>query len=419
MPAYDHNTDPVFSSILKAKIHLLMYEPFFGQIVSQLDLEITESSSWCKTVSSDGRKLYFNRQFAKSLTPKELLFVLGHEVVHCIYEHIGRKGFRKTGLWDMAIDYITNYTLVHHGLGDMPANGLYDERFTDEMTAEEIYDILLKNNVEIKIPLDDHIDAVGEGDNEGDSGGDGEGKSVTINVAGKNGKPKLTKEEIKQIRNKIKSAVIQAAQASGAGNIPAGIQRMIGDLIDPKMDWRALLDSHIRSSMKDDYTFQRLSKRDSVSGFIMPSQDILEVVEVDIAVDTSGSMTETMLRDIFSEVKGIMSTFGDFKLRAWTFDTEVYGMKEFTPNNISDIDEYSATAQGGGGTMFECNWTFMKEHGIEPDRLVLFTDGYPCGSWGDPHYCDTLFVIHGNTSIIAPFGITAYYEEPNNLQEAA
>jgi hypothetical protein len=52
----------------------------------------------------------------------------------------------------------------------------------------------------------------------------------------------------------------------------------------------------------------------------------------------------------------------------------------------------------------------MKEQGIEPKRFIMFTDGYPCGSWGDEDYCESLFIIHGNDSIIAPFGQTAHYE---------
>jgi len=43
----------------------------------------------------------------------------------------------------------------------------------------------------------------------------------------------------------------------------------------------------------------------------------------------------------------------------------------------------------------------------------MFTDGYPGSGWGDPNYCDTLFIIHGSTSIVAPFGLTAYYELAN------
>ena len=83
-------------------------------------------------------------------------------------------------------------------------------------------------------------------------------------------------------------------------------------------------------------------------------------------------------------------------------------MQEFTNDNADDITSYVPV--GGGGPLFECNWDFMKNEEIEPKRFIMFTDGYPCGSWGDADYCETLFIIHGTESIIAPFGQTAYYK---------
>ena len=84
-------------------------------------------------------------------------------------------------------------------------------------------------------------------------------------------------------------------------------------------------------------------------------------------------------------------------------------VKEFNGYNLDEILTYEP--KGGGGTDFDVNFAYMKESGLTPHRFVMFTDGYPCGSWGDENYVDTLFVIHGNDSIVAPFGITAYYED--------
>ena len=106
-----------------------------------------------------------------------------------------------------------------------------------------------------------------------------------------------------------------------------------------------------------------------------------------------------------------MQQFKDFRLRVWTFDTQVYAesFKEFTPMNADEIKDYNII--GCGGTDFECNWNFMEDNDINPDKFVMFTDGYPFGSWGNEAYCDTLFVIHGNDRIIPPFGEHAYYEK--------
>ena len=63
----------------------------------------------------------------------------------------------------------------------------------------------------------------------------------------------------------------------------------------------------------------------------------------------------------------------------------------------------------------------MKEEGIVPKKLVMFTDGYPWDSWGDESYCDALFIVHGGgyggRSPEAPFGITVpYTREQSGLQ---
>lgn len=396
--------DPVVQEIVKARVRMLFEKPFFGNLAARL--VIVDASKWCKTAATDGRHLFYNREFIKGLSKNELLFLVAHEVMHCVYDHLGRRGNRDPKIWNMANDYIVNYTLKSENVGSMPSMGLYDPKYTDDMTSEEVYDDLIKNSTTIKATLDEHLELNPGGDGEGDSGG--EGRTAEVTIIGRDGPPVLTEEDIENIRNEMRAAVIQTAQSVDAGQVPAGIRRLISDLTQPKMDWRALLDAHIRSSIKDDYSFTRISNRSWGTGLVLPSQNFLDTVDVAVTIDTSGSMTIEMLRDILSETAGIMQTFRDFKLKLWTFDTKTYGYKEFTPANIDEIHEYQP--QGGGGTMFECNWEFMKREGIEPTRLVMFTDGYPNSTWGDENYCDTLFVIHGSKTIEAPFGMTAYYE---------
>jgi predicted metal-dependent peptidase len=133
-------------------------------------------------------------------------------------------------------------------------------------------------------------------------------------------------------------------------------------------------------------------------------------VEAAIAIDNSGSMSDEMIRDLLTEVKGMMDQFTDYKLRVWTFDTNVYNEQVFTPENINDIESYEVF--GGGGTEFMCNWRYMLENDISPEKLIVMTDGYNNSpEWGIENYCDTVFLIHGNPqqNIVAPFGLTCYY----------
>jgi predicted metal-dependent peptidase len=247
--------------------------------------------------------------------------------------------------------------------------------------------------------LDEHLDGEGDDGNDGEDGDqEGNGK----------GRPKLTAEEKKAIRDEIKEAMVAAAQSAGAGKMPAAIARMIKDFTEPKMDWRQLLRMNIQSILKSNYSFARPNRKSQHSGAILPGMMNQDTIDVSVAIDMSGSISDAMAKDFLSEVKGIMDEYQDFKLDLWCFDTQVYNYAQFTGDSADDIMSYDV--KGGGGTDFDANWEFMKDNDIQPKKFIMFTDGYPCGSWGDEDYCDTLFVIHGTESIVSPFGQTAYYK---------
>lgn len=409
----DYN-DPIVKSITRAKIQLLLQQPFFGTMATGLEIILTDSEnhSWCSTAATDGRRLYMNRGFVSRLTFDELLFVVAHEVLHVVYDHLSRRQGRDPEYYNMAADYVINYTLVRNKIGTMPPVGLYNEQYNDEMTSEQVYDLLMKNQVKIEMPLDQHLDGAGNASE--DSSG-GSGKTITVTVKGDgNGPPVLSKEELEEIRSEVLSQTIQAAQTAAAqknpGCIPAGVKRMIAELTEPCLDWRSMLDCHVRSQQKSDFTFTRLSRVELGGGFIFPAEDDDVMVEADVVIDTSGSMSEQMLREICSEIKGIMTSFQDFKLRLCSFDTQLYdyGMV-FTPQNIDDIDTYHP--KGGGGTDLSCYWDKLIEEGRIPERVVVFTDGYLYGGWGQPDYAETLWVFYGGNKEKAPYGQTVYYED--------
>jgi predicted metal-dependent peptidase len=140
---------------------------------------------------------------------------------------------------------------------------------------------------------------------------------------------------------------------------------------------------------------------------ILPGTQYDETIDICCSIDMSGSITDEMCKDFIGEIKGIMEEYKDYKIKLWCFDTRVYNEADFDGYN-DDIMGYEL--MGGGGTDFMCNWTYMKEHDINPKKFIMFTDGYPWDSWGDPDYCDTVFIIHGTDNIVPPFGTHAYYE---------
>ena len=395
----------VREKLITARVGLLLRASFFGNLATRLTL--TNADEWCPTAATDGRRFYYNTKFINMLKPKEVEFLFGHEVLHCVYDHFGRRGDRDPQLFNIANDYCVNADLKKHRVGEFITSVpcLYDPKYQD-MSSEEIYDILYENAEKIDISdlidkmLDEHLD--GEGN--GDGGKDGDGKEN-----GK-GRPKLTPEERQQIKDEIKEAVLAAAAASdGAGNLPAGVRRIIEDMTAPKMNWRELLRMQLESTIKSDYTWMRSSRKGWHMDAILPGSKLDPMIDIAVSIDASGSMGDKMLKDFLAEVAGIMEQFPNYRIHVLSFDTQVYNPQQFNSENLEDITGYEI--MGGGGTDFDCVFEYFKANEIEPKRHIMFTDGYPCGSWGDEQYCDTVFIMHGTTSIVPPFGQFAYYEE--------
>lgn len=393
--------------LIGSRVGLLLKAPFFGNMATRL--ELTNADKWLPTAATDGRKFYYNSKFINSLKPKEIEFLFGHEVLHCCYDHLERTGTRDKKLFNIACDYAVNRDLVKNNVGTMitTVDCLYDNKYNG-MSAEEIYDVLYEDAEKIDVNdllekmIDEHIEGnSNEKSGQGKGGDDGEDEGY--------GPSRLSKQDKEEIKNEIKEAMMQASQAAGAGNTPAGIARIINDLTNPVMDWRELLRQSLESTIKTDFSWGRASRRGWHIDAVLPGMVPGEETDIVVAIDTSGSISNTMLNNFLSEVQGIMDSFTSFKIHLFTFDTEVHNPQTFTSDNLKDMSEYKL--MGHGGTDFECVFKYLIDEGIEPQRLVMFTDGYPYGSeWGKADYCDTLFVIHGSTTIEAPYGVTTYYE---------
>ena len=394
----------IVEKLVTARVGLLLRHPFFGNLATRL--ELVDASDWCSTLATDGRKFYYSNEFVNKLTPKQAEFGFAHEVLHNVFDHMGRRDHRDPSLSNIAADYAANQILKDERIGEVPdwIKIFQDNKYRGwsyEQIYDDIYDKAEKINIsDLGELLDEHLD--GNGDEQ-----DGEGENGDQTGQGQ-GRPKLTAEEKKQIRDEIKEAMVAAAQAAGAGRIPAGVARMISDFTEPKMDWRQLLRMSIQSILKSNFSFSRPNRKSQHSGAILPGMMNEETIDVSIAIDMSGSITDQQAKDFLSEVKGIMDEYVDFKLDIWCFDTQVYNYAQFTGDTADEIMSYEV--KGGGGTDFDVNWQFMKDEDIHPKKFIMFTDGYPCGSWGDEDYCDTLFIIHGTETINAPFGQTAHYK---------
>lgn len=394
-------------NLIIARTALLLRHSFFGNLATRM--KMVNADSWLPTAAVDGRNFYYNSRFVNMLQPGELEFLVGHEVLHLVYDHLGRRDIREPSIWNIANDYTVNADLKRHRVGQFITTVpcLYEPKY-DGKSSEEIYDDLIKNvpqNLDELIDkiLDDHLD--GNGESESDGNGDKDGKS---------GRPKpLTDEEREQLRQDMKQNIINAARAAkDAGHgLPGGVERLIQNITQPKMPWRELIQANLISTIRTDYSFIRPSRRGWHVDAVLPGTSPGEEIDIIVALDTSGSIGNEEISVFLGEIKGIMDSFDGYRIKVFCFDTGVHAPADFTSENLEDICEYQPA--GGGGTDFTCIFDYLKEEAIVPNRLIVFTDMMPYGSWGDENYCDTTWIGIGEyaKSVTPPFGTWAHYTE--------
>lgn len=376
----------VHDKLISSRLALLIKEPFFGNISTRM--KYIDASDWCPTAATDGINFYYNEEFFNKLEVPEVEFIICHEILHCIFDHIGR--FKNTGkihkIVNVAQDYAVNQILVDEGIGKIP-NNAYQNNIFKGMFWEEIYDIILNKCefIDVGELIDVHLDDSGSGDKSKEG----------INIS----TDQLEKNQKEMIKN-----MIESYQASS--KIPQIVQKIINNYLFPKMNWKQILQNNVQALIKNDYSFNKINRKSMCSGIILPGLTNDESIDICVAIDSSGSITNEQASQFLSEIKSITEQYSEFIIHVWSFDTDVHNHTIITPNDIDLLDSYQV--MGGGGTEFECNFEYLKNHSIVPKLLIVFTDGYPNASWGDADYCETIFAIQGNSSIIAPFGLTLH-----------
>lgn len=406
--------------ISSAKIQFQLEQPFFACLLANMEWEVTGNDSHITTAATDGKKLYINEEFFKSLTVKNRVFLIAHEILHCAFDHFTRVGSRDPQYWNMAADYAINQILVDDNIGEFIKIGLLDSKYRG-MTAEKIYEDLVKKGGKKQNSLDQHIysEDPSAGKDKGNSSGDskvitiddmkkGGGSSEEDSDKDDKGQSKSAKEEMEKAMDDFKGAVIYAAaQAKMVGKLPANIETLIGTLLEPKVNWKQILRKTIQSLFKTDVSWESPRRRMLDRRCMLPNYKYDDTVDICVSIDTSGSITDDMKKEFLSEIYGIVKYYKNFKMKIWCFDTEVSGLQEFDFTNADKIKNYKMT--GGGGTDIACNFEFMKQNKITPKEFICFTDGYT-HKWGDPRYCPTTWLIHSNNNLKAPFGRVIEYK---------
>lgn len=388
--------DEIGRGIQKAKISLLLKEAFFGNLL--MHLEIIPNTN-IPTFATNGKCIKYSPAYAKYLTRNETSGVLAHEILHCVFKHhLERKG-RNRKLWNDAGDYCINSVLVNSGFV-LPRRPLLDSRFAD-MTTVQIYNILAAENPPKEKPKDQN--GGGEGESRDNKGQDQSGSnqnsqdqsnqnqgdqertsqascgevddSPTLNQA--NGQ-EAAEQESKVWNQRIIQAAINARMA---GKMPAGLDRLITGLLAPKVSWKEILWRFVQEVAQDDYSFLRPNRKYISEGIFLPSLYNETSLDIVVAVDTSGSISQDDLNQAASELGEIQNSI-DATVHVGYVDTAIAGTQEFNPG-----DEIKLEAKGGGGTDFIPAFEWVEEKQLDIACMIYLTDGY-CSSFPEvePEY---------------------------------
>lgn len=375
------------NKITKARADLIMSQPFFGALA--LRLKIKEIKD-LKTACIDGRTLYYDPDWVDKLTIGQCTGMIAHEVMHCAMLHHTRRGDRDPIRWNKACDYAINHILLNARL-DLPDAGCVNKAW-ENFSAEHIYTLLPPEPHEKKgqQPILVLVEGVAQGN---DPGGNGR----VDDAPGNDGK-KQSKAESSQEESEWKIAVAQAAHiAKQRGKLPAGIERMVEEIMDAVLPWRDILRRFMTEKANDDFSWARPNRRLIASGTYLPARRSEDAAgEFVVIIDTSGSIGQKELTEFASEVSGIHKDVKPRKLHVLYCDARVAHVDTFGPE-----DELHFAAHGGGGTDFRPPFAWIEENCQDVKCAVYLTDGY--GNWPEEQPFPVMWAIN-NDQVIPPFG---------------
>jgi predicted metal-dependent peptidase len=395
------------SILEKARVRIVCDAPFFGAIACGLPSELDESVG---TACTDGTRIRYAPTFLEKLDVRQVVGLIAHEVLHIALLHSVNRGSRDPQLWNQACDYVINLILKDGGYY-LPEGGLLDEKDRN-LSEYQVYEILAKDRAEKQkqkqqkqddqssSKQDDKSSSSGAGGDEqsDDQSSDGEPDKSSewgkVEDPTEDGKP-LSEAKKAEVSEKILQSVAGAeATARLAGNLPAGLDRLLGSSRKPAVNWRDTLRRLLTEKTNDDWSWRRPSRRHRTA--ILPSLSSEGSGVLAISVDTSGSISPELYEQAIAEVQECAQSI-KAKVFIGSCDTEHYGFEEYL-----DGDPLPKL-RGGGGTDFDDASVKLEDlisQGNEVKAHVFITDGQ-VSNWG-AEVCPTVWAIHSNTEGIQP-----------------
>jgi len=433
MACGEHMPDPAIEKKLTAaRTKLILDKPFLGALVLRLPLQQADPA-WCATTGTDAKKFYYNPEFIDALKPAETQFILAHEALHCALSHFARRQHRVKHRWDLACDYAINPILIAEGL--TPPPGILNLQSYEGMSAEEIYPLIADNDM--SETLDQHLydkeDQFAEGgqdssdnpldndkqsnqdkpeeketrENSSSSGSageqqknpDGNGKQEFDENAGASEAPPppLDQAEAEELSIQWQQRMAGAAQqAQQAGKLSGTMKRLVDTLLQPSLPWRMLLARYMTAVARDDYSYTRPSTRRGEPA-IFPTLKS-EEINVLVALDVSGSVSDKELRECLSEINAIK---GQMRARITLVACDSELIEGF-PQVFEPWEEVTLpdTLLGGGTTDFRPVFDWISQQDKQPNTVVYFTDAQ--GAFpNEPNY-PVVWLIKGKGTV--PWG---------------
>lgn len=311
--------------ITRARVAMLFDHPFFASLLLHLEL-VEDEKLDPPTMATDGKRLYWHPEFIKKITIPQIQGCMAHEVYHIILKHIPRRQGRDPKRWNHAADYCDNYlVLKEYPRLQLPQGVLQDSQY-DDMYVEQVYNLLPSNP--------------------GDGGG-GMGSHQHWDKWGQDDNGKDDADLSDFMESEWDQRVAQAAQqAKMQGKLPAHIEQMVGELLQPKLNWKALLQDRIVSCARNDYRLSPANKKHIYRGFILPSIGG-ESIAIAYAIDTSGSVSIEEIVEGLTEVKGICEQYEEYTIYLYLADAAIQAKWE-----LHQFDPIPKVIVGRGGTDF-------------------------------------------------------------------
>jgi predicted metal-dependent peptidase len=392
--------DDIERKLSAASTWLIIDRPFLGALVLRMPL-VAAKPAWCRSIATDARAIYYNPDYIAALDLEQTKFVLAHAALHCALSHFHRRGHREKCRWDIACDYAINPLLIADGLKP-PPGALAIDGFAD-MTAEEIYPLIPENTGDR--PHDEHAFDSGGQDNRsgqqpGSPGGGPENRLSGNGADGDDGADRpapLTTGEREALAVQWQQRLAGAAQqALRAGKLRGSLARLVDHLLQPQLPWRMLLARYLTSVARDDYSFQRPSRREGAA--ILPS---LKSASIDLVIvlDTSGSISDEEMHEFLGEINAIKGQAGA-RIALHACDER---LAEDGPWRCEPWEELRLPEKfrGGGGTRFTPAFDWIEHQDRKPDLLVYFTDANGEFPKQEPSY-PVLWLVKGKKPV--PWG---------------